>query len=318
MINPERSPRPIAGDLMLLRRHNLNLLPILRELLRTRSVARTAETVGLSQSAVSAALARLRKTYGDELLVMVGRRLELTERGRELIAQTERVCQEAEILLRPQQFDPQTEQRRFVVSAADYITLLLAPELTRALADEAPHASVHFIDYAPDLPEQLARGTIDIVALPTSSAGWLAKDSGVTPLFVDETVVIASARNKAFSGPLTREIYKASRHAMFQRGEGSSSSHEARALRNVGVAQQDVVLVEQFLTLPAIVEASACLALVQRRLAERFQASNDIEIHTPPFPTEPLEINAYWAPPAERDPAHAWLRKLMADVASRL
>lgn len=303
---------------MLLRRHNLNLLPILRELLRTRSVAKTAEAVGLSPSAVSAALARLRRIYGDELLVMVGRRLELTERARDLIDQTERVCLEAEVLLRPQQFDPSTEQRRFIVSAADYITLLLAPKLVAALARLAPRASLHFIDYTPDLPEQLARGTIDIVALPATAANWLARGAGSRTLFVDETVVIASARNKSFSGALTREIYEAARHAMFQRGEGSSSSHEAQLLRDVVLAQRDVVLVEQFLTLPAIVEASDCLALVQRRLAERLQASHDIEIHPPPFPSTPLEIRAYWAAPAEQDPAHGWLRNLMAEVAAGL
>ena len=155
---------------MLLRRHNLNLLPILRELLRTRSVSRTAEIVGLSQSAVSAALARLRETYNDDLLVMVGRRLELTEKGAQLIEPTERACLEVEGLLRPSQFDPSTESRRFVVATADYVTFLLGPALTQMFAERAPNASVYFVDVPSDLQAQILRGAIDVVAVPADTA----------------------------------------------------------------------------------------------------------------------------------------------------
>ena len=88
-------------------------------------------------------------------------------------------------------------------------------------------------------------------------------------------------------------------------------NHEARILRSAGIQQRDLVLVEQFLTLPAIVEGSNCLALVQRRLAERFQRSHDIQIYKAPFATAPLTITAYWSNAMERDPAHFWLRNLL-------
>ena len=302
---------------VLLRRHNLNLLPILRELLRTRSVARTAETVGLSQSAVSTALARLRETYCDELLVMVGRKLELTERGRELVQPTERACQEIESLLRPSNFDPLNETRRFVVCAADYITYLLAPGLTAALSHQAPKASIHFVDYGPDLTSQLALGSIDLLAIPESSAGTLKSQGSGAALFSDEIVVISS-KQKPFRGKLTREAYETARHAMFRMSSKKSSSHEARILRKVGIKQEDVVLVEQFLTLPAIVEASDCLALVQRRLAERFQQIHDIAIHAAPFETEPLNVMAFWSGSTDRDPTMRWFREQVVAVSRDL
>ncbi len=302
---------------MLLRRHNLNLLPILRELLRTRSVARTAETVGLSQSAVSTALARLRETYCDDLLVMVGRKLELTERGRQLVQPTERACQEIESLLQPTTFDPLTETRRFVVCAADYITYLLAPKLARSLTKLAPKASIQFVDYGPDLPSQLSLGAIDLLAIPESSAGQLKSQAKCAPLFSDEIVVISS-KQKAFRGKLTREVYEESRHAMFRLSEKNSGSHEARILRKMGIKHQDVILVEQFLTLPAIVESSDCLALVQRRLAERFQQIHDISIHVAPFDTDPLNVMAFWASSADRDPAMRWFRDLVISAGATL
>jgi DNA-binding transcriptional LysR family regulator len=302
---------------MLLRRHNLNLLPILRELLRTRSVGRTAEIVGLSQSAVSAALARLRETYNDDLLIMVGRRLELTEKGAQLIEQTERACLEMETLLRPPAFDPSTESRRFVVATADYVAYLLAPGLARLVAQEAPGASVHFIDVPSDMLAQLVRGTIDAVVIPDDTAKELAAQTSSALLFMDDMVVIASKKLRTFEGGLTREIYEASRHARFKMSP-TTISHQDFSLRSAGIRQHDLMIVQQFLSLPSIVEASECLALVYRRLAQRFAPSHDIEILSPPFEIPPIAVTAYWGRSMERDPAHAWFRRLLMQVGAGL
>lgn len=303
---------------MLLRRHNLNLLPILRELLRTRSVGRTAEIVGLSQSAVSAALARLRKTYNDDLLVMVGRKLELTEKGAQLIEQTERACLEVEALLRPPAFDVSTESRRFVVATADYVAFLLAPALAQLVAREAPQASVHFIDVPTDLVPQLVRGTIDAVAIPDdTSKGVGVEQTSSALLFTDDMVVIASKSRRAFKGPLTREVYETSRHARFKMSP-TTRSHQDFSLRRAGITQHDLMVVQQFLSLPSIVEGSDCLALVYRRLAERFLRSHDIEILPPPFDITPIAVTAYWGRSVERDPAHAWFRRLLIQAGAGL
>ena len=303
---------------MLLRRHNLNLLPILRELLRTRSVGKTAEIVGLSQSAVSAALARLRETYNADLLVMVGRRLELTEKGAQLIDQTERACLEMENLLRPPEFDPASETRRFVVATADYVTFLLAPTLAGLLAKQAPEAAVYFVDVPSDLPAQIVRGSVDVVAIPDDTAQGLGRDVPSALLFDDEMVVISSRTHRGFEGPLTREIYEASRHARFRMSPKNTATHQDVNLKLLGLEQHDSILVQQFLSLPGIVEASSTLALVQRRLAERFQRSHDIEIHPPPFPVAPVRVTAYWGRGVARDPAHIWFRGLLQQAAAAL
>lgn len=303
---------------MLLRRHNLNLLPILRELLRTRSVSRTAEIVGLSQSAVSAALARLRETYNDDLLVMVGRRLELTEKGVQLIGPTEQACMEIESLLRPPQFDPATETRRFVVATADYVTFLLAPTLAQLFAQQAPNASVYFVDVSGDLQSQIVRGAVDVVAIPADTASGLARDISSAVLFEDDMVVIASRRLRSFEGTLTREIYEASRHARFRMSPKNTATHQDVNFRQLGIEQHDLVMVQQFLSLPGIVETSSTLALVQRRLAERFQRSHEIDIFEAPFALSPISLTAYWGRSVERDPAHAWFRNLLHQAGAQL
>lgn len=299
---------------MLLRRYNLNLLPILRELLRTKSVRQTAESVGLGQPAVSAALARLREMFQDDLLVMVGRKLELTERAEQLIDQTERAYVEAEVLLKPRTFDPKAETRRFIIATADYVTVLLAPRLAGLLAEQAPNASVQFIDLAINVEAKLMRGAIDVAIMPDHTVEALSADAASMPLFEDKSVIIASRRNPPFKGKLTRKVYEQARHAMFQVSARSDVTYQSLVLRTNKITQHNVVLVQQFLALPAIVEQSDCLSLVQRRLAELFQRNYEIDLYPTPFEAPPLSIRAYWSRTVERDPAHVWFRKLLASA----
>jgi LysR family transcriptional regulator, nod-box dependent transcriptional activator len=303
---------------MLLRRHNLNLLPILRELLRTQSVTRTADAVGLGQSAVSSALARLREEFDDDLLIMVGRKLELTEKALTLVAAVERTCAEAEALLRPTRFCPAEESRRFVIATADYVSYLLAPALVQLLAQEAPSASVHFIDLGSDLEPGLMRGEIDFIVIPEETADDLVASYSRLMLFRDQTVVISAANNRRISEGLTREVYETSPHAMFSLPPRKEVSFEAKNLEISGIRQKNRVLVEQFLTLPAIVEATDCLSLIQRKLALRFQRSHDIRIHDAPFLIGDLKITAYWPRGFDRDPAHAWFRRKLKDVSDQI
>lgn len=299
---------------MLLRKYNLNLVPILRELLRTRSVIRTAESVGLTQPAVSAALSRLREIFQDDLLVMVGRKLELTERAQQLIEQTERVFVEAEVLLQPRSFDPAAETRRFIVATADYVTVLLAPRIAGLLAAQAPNASVQFIDLATNVEAKLMRGAVDVAILPDHTVEALSTGAASMPLFEDKSVIIASRKHKPFKGKLTRKVYEQARHAMFQVSARSDVTYQSLVLRTNKITQRNVLLVQQFLALPAIVEQSDCLSLVQRRLAELFQRNYEIDIYAPPFEAPPLSIRAYWSRTVERDPAHVWFRALLAQA----
>ena len=303
---------------MLLRRHNLNDLPVLRELLRSRSVSRTAETVGLTQSAVSSTLARLRVQFSDELLVQQGRQMVLTARALALFEQVERSCAELELLLGDQEFVPERQDRRFVIAAADYVTFLLAPVLADIIGREAPDVEVQFIEYPADTDSSLALGTIDLVVLPLATAGDLLERFQHQFLFSDETVVITSAKDAAIKGPLTREVYEDSAHATYHLPPPQRMSYEDLLVHRGGVRQQTRILADNFLVLPAVVEVSSCMALVQRRLAEAFSQMYAIVLHKPPFPVDPLEIAMLWSRNGERDPAQMWLRHCLTRAAAAI
>jgi LysR family nod box-dependent transcriptional activator len=296
---------------MLLRQHNLNLIPILRELLRTQSVGRTGEIVGLSPSGVSAALARLRETFDDDLLVAVGRTLRLTEKGAALIEQTERVCLDLELLLRPARFDPLTSTHTFVLASADYTAFLLAPTISVLLQREAPLACVRFIDIPVNYSAELSRGAVDVIVASQGTTLQLASWTASMTLFEDAMVVIASTRQRSFKGKLTRTIYETCSHVTFQTPGPTRSEHEAIILNQLGIEQRNRVTVQQFLALPAIVEKSECLALVQRRLADVFVQTYDIEILDSPFEIPPLVLTAHWRRATDKDPASLWFRDLL-------
>ncbi|HZU90119.1 MAG TPA: LysR family transcriptional regulator, partial [Stellaceae bacterium] len=171
-------------------------MPILHELLRTRSVTRTARALGITQPAVSQALRRLRASFGDELLVSAGRDLQPTDRALSLLRPLEAVLAEIDALLQPvRPFDPAREELRVVIMTADYVSLLLAPILAEICADEAPHTVFEFVSGGVRNLDDLAG--VDFLIAPRAFGHTLGKRIGTMPLWRDEVVCIAAARNAA-------------------------------------------------------------------------------------------------------------------------
>ena len=147
---------------MSVRTINLNLIPILQALLREESVARAAEQVGLSQPAMSGALARLRETLDDPLLVRVGRAMRLTPRAERMRGQLDQICGDIERLFQAEGFDPATAELSFIVAAPDYLVFLLSELLLARLRVEAPGIRIRFVDVPVDLPSWLEESKIDL------------------------------------------------------------------------------------------------------------------------------------------------------------
>ena len=201
-----------------------------------------------------------------------------------------------------------------MVASADYASLMLAPRLAGLLTEQAPRAAVAFIDVPDGVVSEVARGRVDVVIIPQGAAGNLMDAFDILPLFRDEMVVIASKRRRPFEGELTREVYETCQHAMFQISPRLDPSQAVVGLRQAAVEQHNLILVQQFSALPAIVESTGCLALMQRRLAERYQRNYAIDLFRPPFALPPLNICAFWSRSLARDPAHAWFRSLLVQA----
>ncbi len=121
-----------------LRRVDLNLLVALNALLEEQHVTRAAERVGMSQSAMSRALSRLRYTFQDPLFVRTSEGMTATKRARELTAPIQELLANIEILVQPQTFDPSTANETFCIHTRDYVAATFLQRVIEETSNSAP------------------------------------------------------------------------------------------------------------------------------------------------------------------------------------
>jgi DNA-binding transcriptional LysR family regulator len=300
-----------------LRKVNLDLLPLLHELLRTRSVTRTAQSFGMTQPAVSRALRQLRAAFDDPLLVAPGRNARLTDRAAALASPLARTLGDLDLLLkRAAPFDPATEEVHLVINTADYVTQLLAPILSEICAREAPHVVLEFAWTSTRTAEDLTR--VDFMIGPRAFGQTLGKKIGSLPLWRDEMVCIAAAANESIPGRLTPAQFQASRYVAFRRGLSVSQEVQTLLQPTSPLETAPVCTVPDFLVLGAIVEKSDCLALVPRKVARELAQHGRLRIVEIAYPRKQLFIDAHWSLATDGRRGRAWFRDLLARAAAEL
>lgn len=313
--DPDLQASGVAAPLLIqrLRRANLDLLPILHELLRTRSVTAAARALGISQPAVSKALGQLRALFDDALIAPLGRGAHLTERGQALVEPLGLVLGDLGLLMAPARaFDPASERLHIVIATADYVSVLMAPQLARICAAEAPHCDVLFVERAGDLD------AIDFMIAPRPYGRTLGKRVASLPLWRDEMACIASGRDDRWGEVVSAEAFRAARKVVYQVGERTNLGLAA-LVQPTSVLEEDPVCgVPNFLVMGAIVEQADCLALAPRKLAQELARSRDLRILDIDYPDRRLDIDAFWSPRAGAKRGHAWFRSLLARAAACL
>jgi len=305
---------------MSLRSVNLNLIPILRALLREQNLSRAAESLGLTQPAVSGALTRLRDVLGDPLLVREGRGMTLTMRAHELIEPVERICASLEDMIGTERFEPAKCARRFVIAGADYSVLTTAPQLMRALQAQAPHAIIHFVDI-PHLMLEPHGGEVDFFIVPEV----MFRDGGrpalrSKTLVHDELVTVVGAHHplarikKPSQAQLLAERYVAYYPALLSVDFSLLSTVTGHSLQGRRVVAQ----VQQLSLLPILAFEAGCAALVPRRIADYVARLLDVRIiEDGPLPIQ-FDLALAWYAASETDAAHRWLRKLILEHCTQL
>ncbi|MBV8186882.1 MAG: LysR family transcriptional regulator [Alphaproteobacteria bacterium] len=316
-VSPQRPTAPPAAQhdvAARLRKVNLDLLPLLHELLRTRNVTRTAQAFGMTQPAVSRALRQLRAAFDDPLLVSAGRTARLSERAEALAMPLAEALGDLDALLKPATpFDPASEAVHLVINTADYVTQLLAPILSEICAREAPHVVLEFTWTGTRTAEDLAR--VDFMIGPRAFGQKLGKKPGSLPLWRDEMVCIAAAGNTAVPMRLTPMQFQASRYVAFRRGLSVSPEVQTLLQPTSPLETSPVCTVPDFLVLGAIVEKSDCLALVPRKVARVLTRGAALRIAEIAYPRRQLFIDAYWSPATETRRGRAWFRDLLRRAA---
>jgi|SRR5579864_36999 len=296
-----------------LRRFDLNLLVALHALLYFRNVTRAAEHVGLSQPAMSRELSQLRQVFGDELLVRVGREYRLTTLARELIEPLGQVIASIEgAVARRPSFDPAVETRSFSIGMTDYGLLLLLHPLLQRLGREAPHMTVHHHPTEADPAEMLNAGRVDLVLEPRE---YLAPGFPSQVLLEDRWMCAVWDGHPEIGDSLTRELFERLPRLAFGVGTTGPTSTAELHYQRLGVGGQVMTTVNSFALLPFLLRGTHQVTLIQERLAHRLQDATHIKLLEPPLPIPPLVVTMFWSGVNDADPAHAWLRATLADVA---
>jgi DNA-binding transcriptional LysR family regulator len=312
---------PISADphalVSRLRDAKLDLLPVLHELLRTRSVTRTARSLGISQPAVSQALQRLRTAFDDDLLVSLGRKLEPTDRAEALALPLRRVLEEiADLLSPPGPFAPASEAVHITIATADYVSVLLAPVLARMSAIEAPQLVFEFIDAtirgAGDL------GRFDFLLAPRAFGHTLGKRIGSLPLWEDDIVCLAAVDNTDIPSRLTAEAFRRTRKAVYRPFLRMPEKVRAKLQPTSVLERECTFSVPDFVVLGAIVEQTNSVALVPRKLAHTLIRGRKLRIVELIYPNRQFAISAYWSLAADAKRGHRWVQGLLKRAAQQI
>lgn len=288
-----------------IRKLDLNLVIVLDALLAEPNLTRAGERVGMTQPAVSGALARLREVFGDPLLERSGRGFVLTPRAEALIPAVEECMAAVEHTFDVvPTFNPATSTRTFFISASDYALAEITSPLLSVLKQHAPHTSVSFDGLPIEgtvSPTDLLRRDITIAA---TGRGVPGKRSS---LFSDRFVCIADAANPALEGgALSMEALRRLSYVRSAFGPNSSTPVDDM-LGAAELTPRAALTVQGFMQVPFEVSGTGWIGWVPERTARRYAPGLGLVVAETPVAPHVLVEAAHWHPSKSNDPALQWL-----------
>jgi DNA-binding transcriptional LysR family regulator len=314
---------------------DLNLLRVFEALAEERSATRAGARLGLTQSAISHALNRLRYVLKDELFVRGPDGMKPTERAAEIAPRLRQGLMQLQLALTPSEFVPSRTDRRFTLTCTEYAGAVLLPALIPRLREEAPHASINILPANLGVAETLRSGRADIaIGSFRRAPEWFATE----PLLRETRVWVMSADHPAARDELTVErlaelphlVVAASGedehaidgyvidHGLERLVTRSDAGQLQGALAARGLRRNVAVTTPHFLGALTAISQSDMVALFPRRLATAFMGRYRLALFEPPYPSPPFDLMSLWHREHGDQPAIAWLRRILREVADEL
>jgi DNA-binding transcriptional LysR family regulator len=327
---PGRSLQSVHFDSL-----DLNLLKVFEALMEERSATRAGARLGLTQSAISHALNRLRYVLKDELFVRGPDGMQPTERAAEIAPRLRQGLLQLQLALAPSEFIPASSDRRFTITCTEYAGAVLIPAFLARLRTEAPHASLTVLPSNLGVAETLRSGRADLaIGSFRRFPEWFVGEK----LLRETRVWALSADHPAARDALTIERLAELPHLVISATgedehaiEGYVADHglerlvtrsDAGVLQGVfaahGLRRNVAMTTPHFLAALAAVSQSDIAALLPRRLATAFVGRYRLALFEPPYPSPPIEVMSLWHRENGDQPAIAWMRRLLREVAAEL
>lgn len=292
---------------------DLNLLLTLDVLLAEGNVARAARRLHLSPSAMSRALARLRDTTGDPLLVRAGRGLVPTPRAIELREQVARLVQEAHAVLRPAELlDPSRLARTFTLRTSDGFVENFGAALIALAGREAPGVTLRFVAKSDKNSAPLRDGTVDLETGVVGAAS--SPEIRTRALFRDRFIGAVRTDHPLAKGKITPARYAAGQHVLVSR-RGLDKGPIDEALASLGLTRQIATIVAGFSDALTLARGTDLVASVPERHTGNLRAG--MHSFALPVDTPGITVSMLWHPRMDADPGHRWLRECVRQVCAQ-
>jgi DNA-binding transcriptional LysR family regulator len=292
---------------------DLNLLRVFDAVLAERGVTPAAVRLGLTQPAVSNALARLRKLFGDALFVRTPRGVDATPFARELAEPVRQALALLEsALAHGPGFDPGTSTRAFRFYMSDLGQIEFLPPLVERVQRTARGVRLEAVALeVEDIANALAAGALDLAIgfLP-----GLGPPLRRRPLFRDPYVCLMRADHPAVGKTLTKKKFLEASHALVSYRGGHRVIEEA--LERAGLARRIALRVPHFTVVPMVLERTDLILTLPARVARVFERRGKFKSLPPPVPIPPADVAVHWHERFEADPGNRWLRELVTELLS--
>jgi DNA-binding transcriptional LysR family regulator len=312
-------------------RIDLNLLRVFNAVFEERNLLRAARRLNLSQSAISHALARLRQALEDDLFVRTSTGMQPTARATAMAGPLRSALQQISSALGDEPFSPATTDREFVVAANDYITMLLMGSLSHSMQVQAPLANLVVRPSTRiDLAGQIDLGRIDVAIgvfaeIPArfrSMLLWTQTDS--LAMRSDHPLRHSEVRREdLLDFPLLAVSLGGTEEGaadgyIAERGLARQSEMFDRLALQQALAPEPPrlrMLVAHTLAVPSLLRSTDMLAVLPSPLSRIFAQHEGLLTATLPYPSRPVQVQAIWHERSDQDPAHAWMRAQLANIA---
>ncbi len=294
-------------------RYDLNLMPVFVTLMEERSVTRAAVRLGITQPALSNALNRLRETLRDPLFIRERHGIRPTELALELAPVVAAALGRIDALVLGQQdFDPATAERLLTIAPNSYVEFVLVPAIVSRLRDAAPGMRLRLTPYGTDVTETGVMSGTTAMAL-----GRFVEppDNLVVQHLMDEGLAcVVRADHPEIGTTLTRAQYERMRHVNVL-PPGRLRFGLFKALEQRGLRREVAVSVTHFLAVPEIVAVTDYCATLPRQICRRLATDPRLKVLPAPVDLGTFPVEMAWHVRYRNDPAHRWLRGLVAEVA---
>jgi len=285
---------------------DLNLLLALQVLLEERNVTRAARRLNISQPAMSAALARLREYFQDDILVVQGRQMHPTAQAQSLAGPVRRMLAELDSLLASSAtFDAASTQRTFRIVASDYITASVIGSLTRRLATVAPRVRLEIMLPCEEAAQLVMEGQADLIITPED---FLDPDQPAELLCEERQVAVAWKDNPALANGLSEEVFAKLGHVAVHVGSNRAPSFADRQLEQMGRHRNIDITCGCFTVLPWLICGTERLSVLHERLARQLVGSFPLVVAELPFEFPVMREMIQYHKAREPDEGLRWLR----------